>query len=60
MPYITDLGIDVTKYDGKINILRYGVWDYDSDKGRDKVLECSNNLEYLKTKYNTNKIIRIR
>ncbi len=50
MLFVTDLGDDVTN--GDYPIERYGVWAYDEIKGKDQVLETSNDLEYLLNKYN--------
>ncbi|MCK9227607.1 MAG: hypothetical protein M0P30_07430 [Syntrophorhabdaceae bacterium] len=53
--FITDLGetMECRKEDGAVEIIvpRYGVWVYDAGKGKPQVVEASDDLEYLKTKY---------
>lgn len=54
--FITDLGdkypIVYLLNNKKESLKRYGVWGYDINKGKNQVIETSNNLDQLMAKYN--------
>lgn len=63
--FITDLGenLECRGEDGTVamTLPRYGVWVYDAGKGKPQVVESSDNLEYLRTKYGVpgNRVVQL-
>ena len=61
--FITDMGHTqpvIDKRTGKTIFMlpQFGVWG-DKGRGKPEVIESSNDLEYLKKKYNTEQVIKI-
>ena len=61
--FIMDAGYEHTiKWDNNetTTLPRYAVWIYSDSKGKPQVAEVSNDLEYLKAKYNCEKILTLK
>ena len=64
MKFITDFGKPLVMINNKTQVAtelpRYAAWQPDEDRDKNNVVETSNDLEYLKSKYSTNAVFKIK